>query len=578
MRASASRILCVFACVCVFCWRAFWAENNGFLAVLALAHADVHRGGWVRRCLLSRAHTRASALLKIVALTLAGCTIGPNYSPEPAPVPTHYKELKGWKRAQPSDEVARGDWWKVYKDRALDQLLPQIEVSNQTVAAAAAAYEQARAIVREAQAALFPVATAGYSVTRTRTGPLAIGGSTNVGTVSNPRGRGAIYSTTYTVPISATWDLDVWGRLRRQIEANTSGAQASAADLDNAKLAAQAQLAIAYFNLRTSDSLITLLMRTIVEYKKTYEIVNNQFKAGYAVTAGDVATADAQIATTEAQLSNARLQRAQFEHAIAILTGRPPAELGVGPRNLAQHIPKTPLTVPSVLLERRPDIAAAERTMEQQNALIGVAEAAWFPDVSLSAIIQYIGPIPLPLSAARSVASLSASAAETLFNGGLTAAQVDAARAGYWQSIANYRQTVLTAFQQVEDQLAAIRYLSAQVAQLRRAVADQRQAVDVFLNQFRAGTTAFTTVVVAEVQLLADEEAELTARQNLFLASVNLIVALGGGWDIALLPTQGQLQRDFSLLPQLESQPSPVGTIPSDILVPPPLAPPPGAQ
>ncbi len=319
-------------------------------------------------------------------------------------------------------------------------------------------------------------------------------------------------------------------------------------------------------------------MRTIVEYKKTYEIVNNQFKAGYAVTAGDVATADAQIATTEAQLSNARLQRAQFEHAIAILTGRPPAELGVGPRNLAQHIPKTPLTVPSVLLERRPDIAAAERTMEQQNALIGVAEAAWFPDVSLSAIIQYIGPIPLPLSAARSVASLSASAAETLFNGGLTAAQVDAARAGYWQSIANYLQTVLTAFQQVENQLAAIRYLSAHVPQLRRAVADQRQAVDVFLNQFRAGTTAFTTVVVAEVQLLADEEAELTARQNLFLASVNLIVALGGGWDIALLPTQGQLQRDFSLLPQLESQPSPVGTIPSDILVPPPLAPPPGAQ
>jgi NodT family efflux transporter outer membrane factor (OMF) lipoprotein len=546
--------------------------------VLALTHADLHRGDWVRRSVPSCARARASALLAIVALTLAGCTIGPNYSAEPAPVPTHYKELKGWKRATPSDEVARGDWWNVYKDRALDQLLPQIEVSNQTVAAAAAAYEQARAIVREGQAALFPVATAGYSVTRTRTGPLAIGSSTNVGTVSNTRGRGAIYTTTYNVPINATWDLDVWGRLRRQIESNTSGAQASAADLDNAKLAAQAQLAIAYFNLRASDSLIALLTRTIVEYKKTYEIVNNQFQAGYAVTAGDVATADAQIATTEAQLANARLQRAQFEHAIAILTGRPPAELGVGPRNLAQHIPKIPVTVPSVLLERRPDIAAAERTMEEQNALIGVAEAAWFPDISLSAMIQYIGPIPLPLSAARSVASLSASATQTLFNGGLTAAQVDAARAAYWQSVANYRQTVLTAFQQVEDQLAAIRYLSAQVAQLRRAVTDQRQAVDVFLNQFRAGTTAFTTVVVAEVQLLADEEAELTARQNLFLASVNLIVALGGGWDIALLPTQGQLQRDFSLLPQLESQPSPIGTIPSDILVPPPLAPPPGAQ
>jgi len=261
-----------------------------------------------------------------------------------------------------------------------------------------------------------------------------------------------------------------------------------------------------------------------------------------------------------------------------VLTGRPPAELGIGPRNLAQHIPKTPVTVPSVLLERRPDIAAAERTMQEENALIGVAEAAWFPDISLSAIIQYIGPIPLPLNISRSIASISANATETFFNGGLTAAQVDAARAAYWQSVANYRQTVLTAFQQVEDELAAIRYLSRQVEQEQRAVRDQRTAVDVFLNQFRAGTVAFTTVVVAEIQLLADQEAELTARQNLFLASVNLIVALGGGWDTILLPTQVQLQRDFSLLPQLESQPSPAGIIPSDILVPPPLAPPPATQ
>jgi NodT family efflux transporter outer membrane factor (OMF) lipoprotein len=516
-----------------------------------------------------------------LALALSGCTIGPNYSREAAPVPTHFKELKGWKHATPSDDVARGDWWIVYKDRALDTLLPQVEVSNQTVAAAAAAYEEARAVIREAQAALFPVATVGYTATRTRTGPLALGANSSAGAGSFggvTGGRGAIYRTTYTVPISATWDLDVWGRIRRQIEANTSGAQASAADLDNAKLSAQAQLAIAYFNLRASDSLITLLAGTIAEYKKTYEIVNNQFKAGYAVTAGDVATADAQIATTEAQLANARLQRAQFEHAIAILIGRPPAELGVGPRNLPQAIPKTPVTVPSVLLERRPDIAAAERTMQEQNALIGVAEAAWFPDISLSAMIQYIGPIPLPLNISRSIASISASATETIFNGGLTAAQVDAARAAYWQSVANYRQTVLTAFQQVEDQFAAIRWLSRQVEQLRRAVKDQRTAVDVFLNQFRAGTVAFTTVVVAEVQLLADQEAELTARQNLFLASVNLIVALGGGWDTMLLPAQQQLQRDFSLLPQLESQPSPAGIIPSDILVPPPLAPPPASQ
>jgi NodT family efflux transporter outer membrane factor (OMF) lipoprotein len=549
-------------------------------AVLAFTHAGDNR---VRRSLALRAPARAAASINIgvlsLTLALTGCALGPNYSREAAPVPTHYKELKGWKRATPIDDIARGDWWTVYKDSALSTLLPQIEVSNQTVAAAAAAYEEARAVIREAQAALFPVGTAGYNVTRTRAGPLAIGRTFVAGAGTGGRGAVyAVYTTTYTVPISGTWDLDVWGRVRRQIESSTSGAQASAADLDNAKLAAQAQLAIAYFDLRAADSLIALLASTITEYKKTYDIVNNQYKAGFAVTAGDVATADAQIATTEAQLANARMLRAQFEHAIAVLTGRPPAELGIGPRNLAQHIPKTPVTVPSVLLERRPDIAAAERTMQEQNALIGVAEAAWFPDISLSAIIQYVGPIPLPLNISRSIASISANATETFFNGGLTAAQVDAARATFWQSVANYRQTVLTAFQQVEDELAAVRYLLRQVEQEQRAVRDQRTAVDVFLNQFRAGTVAFTTVVVAEIQLLADQEAELTARQNLFLASVSLIVALGGGWDTVLLPTQVQLQRDFSLLPQLESQPSPVGIIPSDILVPPPLAPPPATQ
>ena len=262
--------------------------------------------------------------------------------------------------------------------------------------------------------------------------------------------------------------------------------------------------------------------------------------------------AEAQIATTEAQLYNARVQREQFEHAIAVLIGRPPAELNVGSRNLAGQIPRIPVSLPSTLLERRPDIAGAERTMQEENALIGAAEAAWFP-----AMIEYIGPIPLPFNIARSIASISGTATQTLFNGGLTAAQVDAARAIYWQSVANYRQTVLTAFQQVEDELAAVHFFALQLAQERRAVADERKAVEVFLNQFRAGTVAFTTVVVAEIQLLADAEAELTARQNLFLASVSLIEATGGGWDTTLLPTQIQLQKDFTLLPRLESQPSP---------------------
>ncbi len=482
-----------------------------------------------------------------LGFALAGCTVGPDYSREPAPVPTEYKELKGWKLANPSDNLDRGDWWTVYRDRGLDVLVPQVEISNQTVAASAAAYEEARAIIREAQSALFPTATANYTATRTRTGARA--GTTGGSAVG--AGLGTRYTTQYSAPISGNWDLDVWGKLRRQVESDTAAAQASAADLDNAKLSEQAMLATAYFNLRASDALIDLLQRTVAEYKKTYDIVNNQFKAGYSVTAGDVATADANIRTTEAQLATARSSRAQFEHAIAMLIGRPPAELGIAPRDLGGGIPRTPITVPSTLLERRPDIAASERTMQQENALIGVAEAAYFPDISLSSMIQYLGPIPLPFSAARSIGSIAASGTQTLFNGGLTAAQVDAARAVYWESVANYRQTVLTAFQQVEDELAAIHFISQQLAAERRAVADERKAVDVFLNQFQAGTVAFTTVVVAEVALLADEESELTARQNLFLASVSLIEALGGGWDTTLLPTQVQLQKGFSLLQKL---------------------------
>jgi NodT family efflux transporter outer membrane factor (OMF) lipoprotein len=507
-----------------------------------------------------------------LGLTLAGCAVGPNYFRAPAPVPTQFKELKGWKPARPSDNVDRGDWWKVYRDRGLDALLPEVEVSNQTVAADAAAYEEAKALIREAQAALFPTATAGYNVTRTRTGPLAV--TSGSGGTGRATPTGAIYSTLYTVPISGSWDIDVWGRLRRQVESNTAAAQASAADLDNAKLSEQAMLATAYFNLRASDSLIDLLQRTIVEYKRTYDIVNNQFKAGYAVTAGDVATADANVRTTQAQLASARASRAQFEHAIAMLIGRPPAELAVAPRNLAGSIPKIPVTVPSALLERRPDIAASERTMQEENALIGVAEAAYFPDISLSSMIEYLGPIPLPFSAARSIGSIGASGTQTLFNGGLTSAQVDAARAVYWQSVANYRQTVLTAFQQVEDELAAIHYFSQQVAAERLAVADERKAVDTYLNQFQAGTIAFTTVVTAEIALLADEEAELTARQNLFLASVTLIEALGGGWDTTLVPDQFELQKDFSFVPKLDS-PTPLAVE----LLPKPQAPsnPPGA-
>jgi NodT family efflux transporter outer membrane factor (OMF) lipoprotein len=473
----------------------------------------------------------------VIGLELVACTVGPDYLRAPAPVPTTFKELKGWKVARPSDTVERGRWWAVYKDQQLDDLAQQIEISNQTVAVAAAGYEQARAIIREAQASLFPTVTANYSVTRSHQGAAVGGGIATTTTVYNPQ-------------VNGSWDLDVWGKIRRQIESNIAGAQASAADLANAKLSAQAQLAIAYFNLRAADSLRALLERTAKEYRETVRITQNQVTAGTG-TKADEAAAETQLLNVEAQAINVALQRAQFEHAIAVLIGRPPAELTLERRALAASAPSVPVTIPSSLLERRPDIAAAERVMQQQNALIGVAVAGYYPDISLSAAFGFTGHIPLPFKVANEVWSLGAVAAQTVFDGGLHGAQVDAARAAYWQSVANYRQTVLTAFQQVEDQLAAVRILTRQLKVELEAVKWAREAVRVYTNQYRAGTVAFTTVVVAQATLLADEQLALTIRQNLFIASVNLVEALGGLWDASLLPTQAEMSEGFSLLPQL---------------------------
>lgn len=498
----------------------------------------------MRRGALWRTGAGFSALAVVSAL--AGCAVGPDYVPEAAPLAKNFKELKGWKVATPSDALNRGDWWAFYRDTKLNFLIGQVEISNQTVAAQAAAYEQARALIREAQASLFPTLSGTYNATRAYNGP----GAGAAGALATGARLGQ-YSTTFVPGLSATWDLDVWGKVRRQIESNASAAQVSKADLDNAKLSAQAQLATAYFNLRAADSLRDLLDRTVVQYKKTLDIVQNQFKAGYAVTAGDVATAEAQVFATEAQSINVGVQRAQYEHAIAILIGRPPAELTIGRHLLTGGIPRIPVTVPSAMLERRPDIAAAERTMQEENALIGVAVAAYFPDISLSGLLQWTGTRPLPFNVANEVWSLGAAGTQVLFEGGLRGAQVDAARAVYWQSVATYRQTVLTALQQVEDELVAVRLLTQQLAVQQKAVKDAQQAVDVYLNQFLAGTIAFTTVVTAEITLLADQEAELTIRQNLFLASVALIEALGGGWDTTLLPTKKELEKDISLLPQL---------------------------
>lgn len=515
--------------------------------MVALAQVYCDRSAWLRPEPAFFGVLARSAVLA-VGLTTGACTVGPDYHPQAAPTSTNFKELKGWKVATPSDRLPRGEWWALYRDPKLNFLIKQVEISNQNVLAEAAAYEQARAVIRQAQSSLYPTLTGAYTFTRTMTGPAAVGNQAGLSGVGNV---GAIYATTFNPQLSGTWDIDVWGQVRRQIESNASAAQATKADLDNAKLSAQAMLATAYFNLRATDSLIDLLQRTTVQYRKTLDIVQNQYKAGYSVTLGDVATARAQVEITEAQTKSAIATRAQYEHAIAILIGRPPAELTVERYRLSGTIPKIPVTVPSELLERNPSIAAAERAMQEQNALIGVAVAGYFPVISLSGTFGWIGTRPLPFTVANEVWSLGAAGTQTLFNGGLTSAQVDSARAVYWQSVATYRQTVLTAFQNVEDQLAAIRQLTQALVVQHKAVKDAQQAVDVYLNQFQAGTVAFTTVVTAEITLLADQETELSYRQNLFLASVTLIENLGGGWDTNLLPSRKELEKDFSLLPQL---------------------------
>jgi NodT family efflux transporter outer membrane factor (OMF) lipoprotein len=529
------------------------------------------RRGVRRRAFAPRRAARVVFPILAAASTLAGCIVGPNYKAAPAPVPTHYKELKGWKLAAPSDALDRGDWWAPYRDPKLALLLKQVEVSNQNVAVQAAAYEQARALIREAQAALFPTLTANYTGTHTHTGPNAV--STAGSAIGGPGTAGGGDTTIYTAQLAGTWDIDVWGKVRRQIEANTSAAQSSAADLANVKLSQQSLLAMAYFNLRAEDELSDLLSRTLVQYRETLRVTQNKVNAGCcappltSVTPADLALAKAQVENTEASLINVGVARTANEHAIAMLIGRPPAELTVGHRPLSgAHMPHIPITVPSTLLERRPDIAQAERTMEQQNALIGVAEAAFYPDLSLSGTLQWVGKTPFPFNVANEIWSLGGTASEVLFEGGLRSAQLDAARAVYWQSVATYRQTVLAAFQQVEDELAAIHILTRQLAVQRQAVIDAREAVRVYTNQYTAGTIDLTVLVTGEVTLLADEEAELTIRQNLFLATVTLIEALGGTWDTTLLPSGEELQKSFSLLPKLP-------TTDAGVEYPPPITP-----
>lgn len=483
----------------------------------------------------SRRRCRRLVAVAMVSL-LAGCEVGPDYERPPAATPVAYKEIGDWKPSAPSDLLNRGPWWSIYADPLLDQLEQQVDVSNQNLKAAEAAYREARAIVAETRAGLFPTLSVDASAQRSGQGA---GSSTSSSTFSRGRTQNQFNATA-----SASWELDVWGRIRRAVESDVASAQASAADLAAARLSAQSLLATNYLQLRVADELKRLLDDSAAAFLRALQITENRYQGGIAARS-DVASARAQYESTRAQAINVGVQRAALEHAVAVLIGKPPAELTIAAAKFTAVVPTMPPGLPSTLLERRPDIAGAERRVAAANAQIGVAIAAYYPTLTLSASYGVVSSaIDTLFRASNGVWAVGPQLAETVFDAGLRSAQVAAARALYDQDVANYRQTVLTAFQQVEDELAALRILEQQAAVQDAAVAAAQEAERLIFNQYTAGTVAYTNVITAQTVALSSEQNALTILQNRLVASVTLLQALGGGWDTAQLPNDAQVKDD----------------------------------
>ncbi len=460
---------------------------------------------------------RLRYLVPLLALTSAGCMVGPDYVRPTAPTPAAYKEADGWKVAQPADTLPRGNWWEAYNDPTLNGLMAQVDVDNFNIALYEARVRQANAGTQAARAALWPIVDLGAGASRNNTSSSANGRSTN---------------SAYNVQLGASWEPDLWGGIRRNIESAGANAQASEADLANARLSVQASLAQNYFLLRVQDAQIALLRDTLTGYERSLQLTRNQYNAGI-VARGDVAQAEAQYKSTQASVYDAQLSRAQLEHAVAVLVGKPPSELSISvdPKYAAVY-PETPLVVPSELLERRPDIAAAERRTAAANAQIGVAQAAFYPSISLSAAggvqSSVIGSL---LSLPSRYWALGASLAQTIFDAGLRTAQKEQAIASYDQAVATYRSTVLTGFQEVEDNLAALTLLAQEASVQQEAVEAARQSATIALNQYQAGTNSYIAVVVLQAAALNNERTSLGITARRLTASVNLVRAMGGGWD-----------------------------------------------
>lgn len=491
--------------------------------------------------------TAAAAL----AALAGGCAVGPNYRRPDAHVPAAFKEVAGWKAAAPADASPRGPWWQDFHDPLLSDLAGQVAAANQTLRQSAANYEAAREAARAERATFFPTLGIDASATRSKS---RSGGATTVGGQVISSGSNPV--NTYGATGSASWSPDFWGRVRRQTEADVAAAQADAAALASARLSIQAELATDYLELRILDARRQLLINAEDSYQRTLQIAQNKYKAGVAAR-NDVITAQTQLDSTRAQVIDTRIQRAQLEHAIAVLIGKAPADFAIAPREaVGIAVPAIPPQLPSALLERRPDVAQSERSVVAANARIGVQVAAYFPNLSLTAQGGFQGsPVSKLFTLPFRFWSLGAAASDTLLDFGARSADVRGAEAGYDAAVAGYRQTVLTALQQVEDHLAALRLLAEESAVQQNAVSDAAQASKIAENEYRAGTVDYTTVVTAQVTELNNRETALQIEQNRLSNSIALIQALGGGWEQSDLPSSGQVLARKSQAPEQVAAP-----------------------
>jgi NodT family efflux transporter outer membrane factor (OMF) lipoprotein len=460
-------------------------------------------------------------------LSMNACAVGAKYQrPEMPASPAFHESLPaGWMDAQPGDSAPRGRWWEVYKDSGLDSLENRVSISNQNVLAAEAQFRAARAAVRVTRAGQFPTVNTTPSAAVSGTG--AASGATRQ----------------YSLPVDVTYEADVWGSIRRSVAANAAAAQASAAELENARLLYQAELASDYFQIQGLDAEQRLLEATVKSYEQYLQLTQDRFQGGVA-SMGDVALAQTQLETVRAQLMDLGIARAQFEHAIAVLTGRLPSELSLPPSINETPPPVLSVGLPSTLLERRPDIAAAERQVAAANQQIGVAKAAFYPALSFggSAGSQAAAIADLLTTPTR-LWSVGAQVAETLFDGGKRRAQVRLTQAAYDATVANYRQTVLTGFQQVEDALVELRTLAQEAEIVERAVAAAQQSLDIATIQYRGGLASYLQVITAQTSLLQNQRATVDLLTRRLVASVSLIQALGGGWDVSQLPSTQEVRR-----------------------------------